>query len=118
MVQNIDDVLQRGVVMSELDRKANDLSVRARYLIYMLLILMNVELQDSFGNPLSISQPIQKRSNISQRHVLGCHWGWFVCSFHSVLFLVQIPSMRVKRKSHSAFRSKTTVSNMVTLVIS
>ena len=30
MVQNIDDVLQRGVVMSELDRKANDLSVRAR----------------------------------------------------------------------------------------
>lgn len=29
MVQNIDDVLQRGVVMSELDRKANDLSVRA-----------------------------------------------------------------------------------------
>jgi len=30
MVQNIDDVLQRGVVMSDLDRKANDLSVRSR----------------------------------------------------------------------------------------
>ena len=30
MVQNIDDVLQRGVVMSELDRKANDLSMRSQ----------------------------------------------------------------------------------------
>jgi len=30
MVQNIDDVLQRGAVMSELDRKANELSARSR----------------------------------------------------------------------------------------